>query len=150
MNMLKGFIPFFIIVFLYPLSADALEKRISIDLTTQHLVAYEQDLKVYEFAISSEKPWTPTPVGIFKPTAKILSTRMRGGSMQAGTYYDLPNVPHVIYFYQGYAIHGAYWHNNFGVPMSHGCINVAPDNMALLYNWVDYKTTIYIAGITPQ
>lgn len=41
-----------------------------------------------------------------------------------GPGYDLPNVPYTMYFYQGYGLHGTYWHNNFGTPMSHGCVNM--------------------------
>lgn len=124
-------------------------KRIEIDLTRQQLFAYEGTQLKYSFLVSSGK-WFPTPVGDFKPYAKLLSTEMIGGNPLIGTYYDLPNVPYVVYFYQGYALHGTYWHNNFGHPMSHGCVNLRTPDMALLYNWVDYSTTIHIFGVTPQ
>ena len=74
---------------------------------------------------------------------------MKGGSIALGTYYDLPNVPYVVYFYKGYGIHGTYWHSNFGHPMSHGCVNVSIPDMALLYNWIDLATLIKIYGVTP-
>lgn len=148
MRLLKifGILFFFIIIFTNP--TFAANKEIKVDLTTQTIFAYDNKQLIYQFPISSGK-WYPTPTGTFKPWAKLSSTRMRGGNPTFGTYYDLPNVPHVVYFYKGYAIHGAYWHNNFGHPMSHGCINVALDNAALIYKFIDYDTPITISGITP-
>jgi len=81
---------------------------------------------------------------------------MEGGSQALGTYYNLPNVPHIMYFYnesvpkwQGYGIHGAYWHNNFGNPMSHGCVNMQLGDAEALYNWADVGTRVIIYGSTP-
>jgi hypothetical protein len=69
---------------------------------------------------------------------------MSGGDPAIHTYYDLPNVPFTMFFYnenvgktRGFALHGAYWHNNFGHPMSHGCINISNENAEHLYNWAD-------------
>lgn len=123
-------------------------KRVEVNLTQQRLYAFEGDTLIYNFLISSGK-WAPTPTGMFHPWTKLLSTRMTGGNKALGTYYDLPNVQYVVYFYQGYGIHGTYWHNNFGHPMSHGCVNVSTPDMALLYNWIDYSTPIKIYGVTP-
>lgn len=118
------------------------KKRIEVDLTNQKIYAYEEDSKVYEFPVSSGKPWWATPTGIFKIWVKLRYTRMRGGSAALGTYYDLPNVPYTMYFsndkipqWKGYGIHGAYWHNNFGHPMSHGCVNMKTEDVAQLYQW---------------
>lgn len=119
------------------------EKKIVINLTNQQLLAYDNNQLIYSFPISSGK-WYPTPTGTFKPWAKLPLTRMAGGSRALGTYYNLPNVPYVVYFYKGYAIHGAYWHSNFGHPMSHGCVNVSVENAKLLYNFIDYNTPIVI------
>jgi lipoprotein-anchoring transpeptidase ErfK/SrfK len=60
---------------------------------------------------------------------------MKGGSRFAGTAYDLPDVPWVQYFHQDYAFHGAYWHNNFGTPMSNGCINMRIWDAKWLFDW---------------
>lgn len=136
-----------------PISAQALStKRIEVNLNTQHLYAYafEGDLLTYSFLVSTGKPWWPTPTGTFKPWIMLRSDRMIGGSRQYGTYYDLPNVPYVVYFYQGYALHGTYWHNNFGHPMSHGCINLRTSDMEKLYYWMDMNTPITIYGTTPN
>jgi lipoprotein-anchoring transpeptidase ErfK/SrfK len=120
------------------------EKRIEIDLTNQRLYAYEGENKVFEFIISTGKPWWPTPTGEFRPWIKLRYKRMRGGSKALGTYYDLPNVPFVMFFangkvpgWKGYAIHGTYWHNNFGHPMSHGCVNLSIPDAEKIYYWAD-------------
>lgn len=120
------------------------EKRIEVDLTNQKLYAYEGDTKVFDFTISSGRTITPTPTGEFTTWIKLRSTRMKGGSKALGTYYDLPNVPYVMFLYnnqiakwKGYGIHGTYWHNNFGTPMSHGCINMKTPEAEQLYTWAN-------------
>ncbi len=110
------------------------EKWIEVDLATQTLRAWEGNKKVMEFAISSGK-WGPTPTGTFNIWYKTRYQSMVGGSKELGTYYNLPNVPNNMFFYQGYALHGAYWHNNFGHPMSHGCVNEPLANAAQIFEW---------------
>jgi lipoprotein-anchoring transpeptidase ErfK/SrfK len=53
----------------------------------------------------------------------------------SGPGYYLPDVPYTMYFYKDYGIHGTYWHNNFGTPMSHGCVNMVTAEAGWLYNW---------------
>lgn len=125
------------------LGATAEEKRIMIDLTTQHLYAKEGDRTVMDFLVSTGK-WGKTPTGTFTIWIKLRYTRMVGGNKALGTYYNLPNVPYTMYFYNasvpktmGYGVHGAYWHNNFGHPMSHGCINMREADVAKLFYWAD-------------
>ncbi|MFZ2152988.1 MAG: L,D-transpeptidase [Microgenomates group bacterium] len=127
-------------------------KRIEVDLTTQRLYAYQDNQKIFDYSISSGT-WNRTPNGTFTIWTKIRSQKMSGGSKELGNYYYLPNVPYIMFFYNdktakkiGYSIHGAYWHNNFGVPMSHGCINMRPDESALIYNWAEVGTPITISG----
>ena len=110
------------------------EKWIEVDLTTQTLRAWEGNKKVMEYAISGGK-WRPTPTGTFNIWYKTRHQSMIGGNKAWGTYYNLPNVPNNMFFYQGYAIHGAYWHNNFGHPMSHGCVNEPLANAAQIFEW---------------
>lgn len=110
------------------------EKWIDVSLDEQKLRAYEGNTVVMEFPISSGK-WAPTPKGNFNIWYKTRAQVMSGGSKELGTYYYLPNVPHNMFFYQGYAIHGAYWHNNFGQPMSHGCVNSPLAQVAELFEW---------------
>ena len=76
---------------------------------------------------------------------------MKGGSAALHTYYDLPNVPYTMFFYndqvpmmRGYGIHGTYWHSNFGTPMSHGCINMPTPEAQWAYYWSDYGTPVII------
>lgn len=115
-------------------NASGEEKWIEISLSEQKTRAWEGNRVVMEFPISSGK-WAPTPKGDFRIWYKTRNQRMRGGSKELGTYYDLPNVPHSMFFYKDYAIHGAYWHNNFGNPMSHGCVNEPLPNAAALFEW---------------
>ena len=119
----------------------AASKRIEVDLTNQMLSAYENDQLVMSFPVSTGK-WHPTPTGTFHIWIKLRYTRMTGGV--GADYYDLPNIPYVMFFAnsqvseaQGFSLHGAYWHNNFGHPMSHGCVNISPANAEKLYNWAD-------------
>lgn len=118
------------------LGENAGERWIDIDLTTQTLRAMEGDNLIYEFLISSGK-WALTPTGEFNIWIKLKYARMTGGHKEIHTFYDLPNVPFVMYFYKGFGIHGAYWHNNFGHPMSHGCINMAIPDAKKLFYWAD-------------
>lgn len=110
------------------------EKWIEVSLDQQKVRAWEGNKLVMEFPISSGK-WAPTPKGTFNIWYKTRNQAMTGGSKNLGTYYHLPNVPHNMFFYQGYAIHGAYWHNNFGQPMSHGCVNSPLANAAQIFDW---------------
>lgn len=110
------------------------EKHIYVDLSSQTLYAYAGNTKIMEKLISSGR-WNRTPVGNFHVWEKLRSTRMAGGEGAAA--YDLPNVPYVMYFYNDFGIHGAYWHDNFGHTMSHGCVNMRQIDAEALYNWAD-------------
>ncbi|MEJ5199253.1 MAG: L,D-transpeptidase, partial [Anaerolineae bacterium] len=79
-----------------------------------------------------------TPVGRFAIRTKIRSQRM------VGPGYNLPNVPWVMYFAGANALHGTYWHNNFGRPMSHGCINLRIPDAQWLYNWASIGTPVVV------
>jgi lipoprotein-anchoring transpeptidase ErfK/SrfK len=115
---------------------------ILIDLSQQRLYAYQGSKVVYSWRISSGVVKYPTVVGTFRVYAKLPKQRMVGG--RGADHYDLPNVPNVMYFYAGYAIHGAYWHNNFGRPMSHGCINMPLAAANWLYKWTPMGTTVVV------
>lgn len=112
------------------------EKWIDVNLSTQTVTAYEGQTAVYSTLASTGLWGTPTVVGTYTIYAKYLSTRMSGPG------YDLPNVPHVMYFFKGYSLHGAYWHNNFGTPMSHGCVNLSLSDAEWFYNWAPMGTTV--------
>lgn len=111
---------------------------IEIDLSSQQLTAWNGKKRVRSFTISTGKQRTPTPTGNFAVQSKHSSTRMRGRG------YDVPNVPYVMYYSGGYALHGAYWHNRFGTPVSHGCVNLRTGSARWLYNWASVGTPIVI------
>jgi len=112
------------------------EKWIDVNLSTQTIYAYQGQTAVYSARVSTGLWGTPTVVGTFSIYAKYLATPMSGPG------YYLPNVPHTMYFYRGYAIHGAYWHNNFGTPMSHCCVNLSLPDAEWFYNWAPMGTKV--------
>ncbi len=111
------------------------EKWIEVNLSDQTLYAWAGDELQREFLISSGTSTYPTVQGVFRMWVRTPTQTMSGGSKPAGTYYSLPNVQWVQYFYGEYALHGAYWHNNFGTPMSHGCVNLAEEDAEWLFKW---------------
>lgn len=111
------------------------EKWIEVNLNDQMLYAWDGDQLVNEFLISSGIPIYPTITGVFRMWARTPSQTMSGGDPEAGTYYSLSNVQWVQYFYGEFAFHGTYWHNNFGTPMSHGCVNLTIEDAEWLFNW---------------
>jgi lipoprotein-anchoring transpeptidase ErfK/SrfK len=113
-------------------------KWIEVRLATQRLYAWQSGRIVMSTAISSGLPRTPTVRGSFRIQRKYRRVRMRGPG------YDLPNVPYSMFFYKGYAIHGTYWHNNFGRPMSHGCVNLPTAKAAWLYRWAPIGTLVVV------
>ena len=115
-------------------TTDGTEKWIEVSLSEQKVKAWEGNKLVMEFPISGGK-WAPTPTGTFNIWYKTRNQAMKGGSKELGTYYYLANVPNNMFFHQGYALHGAYWHNNFGQPMSHGCVNEPLANAAQIFEW---------------
>lgn len=121
------------------LSLQESEQRwIQIDLQSQRLIAWEGSNPVYSVIVSTGKRATPTRIGTFAVKTKHLRTRMTGPG------YDVSNVPHTMYYFRGYAIHGAYWHNKFGTPVSHGCVNVAVNHAKWLFNWATVGTEVIV------
>jgi LysM repeat protein len=104
-------------------------KWIDINLSRQRLTAYVGNTAVWSSLISGGLPGMPTPAGRYAIQYKVSSTTMSGPG------YYLTGVPWVMGFVGAYSIHGAYWHNNFGQPMSHGCVNLPVGNAAWLYSW---------------
>ncbi|MBI5943016.1 MAG: L,D-transpeptidase [Chloroflexi bacterium] len=129
---------------------DPAEKRIVADLTYQTLSAFEGKTEVFFCRISSGAVYNPvtgeisderaTPVGDLLTNWKIISLNMSGGGSASG--YSTPAVPwSTIIHGDGIAIHGAFWHNDFGERRSHGCINVKPEDAKWIFRW----TTPYIS-----
>jgi LysM repeat protein len=111
------------------------EKWVDVDLSQQRATAYLGTRPVKSFLISSGRSPTPTVKGVFRITAKISGQTMEGGSKERGDYYFVSGVKWVTYFHGGYSFHGAWWHNNFGHPMSHGCVNMRNEDAKWLYDW---------------
>jgi lipoprotein-anchoring transpeptidase ErfK/SrfK len=111
---------------------------IDVNLTAQTLTAYEGLELVRHTFVSTGLPNTPTPPGLFH-----IYLKLRYDDMEGDDYY-LPKVPYVMYFYQGYALHGTYWHGNFGQPASHGCVNIPTEQAKWLYEWAAEGTLISI------
>ncbi|MBN1581686.1 MAG: L,D-transpeptidase family protein [Anaerolineae bacterium] len=114
------------------------EKWIDIELSTQTLTAFEGDTPVLSALVSTGVPGLPTPPGEYTIYLKIRSQVMSGPG------YYLPNVEFVSYFYKGYALHGTYWHNNFGHPMSHGCVNMTNADAKWIYEWAPKETRVRV------
>ncbi len=117
------------------------ERWVEIDLSDQTLRAWEGNTLFLESLTSTGK-WGRTPTGEFTVWTKLRYTTMSGGDRSINTYYYLPNVPYVQFFgnsqvpaSMGYSLHGTYWHNNFGTPMSHGCVNLPTDVAEKLFYW---------------
>jgi len=120
-------------------------KHIYVDLAKQRLYAYERGRLIKSFLISSGKVGFDTPIGkfyIFKKRPLVRMSWFYGPDNPNN--YDLPNVPDVMSFKGPFTIHGAYWHNNWGHKMSHGCVNVSLPNADWLYQWTPEGTAVII------
>jgi len=117
-------------------------KWIDVNLSRQRLTAYEGNKVAFSSLVSTGVSNHPTVVGTFNIYVKYGAQAMTGGS--GSEYYYLPNVPYVMYFYGAYAIHGTYWHNNFGRPMSHGCVNLPTPAAQFMYNWAPIGTPVSV------
>jgi lipoprotein-anchoring transpeptidase ErfK/SrfK len=118
------------------------EKWIGVNIAEQKLVAYEGETPVFESLVSTGTTQFPTVTGDFRIWLRHESQDMNGYLL--GYDYYLEGVPYVQYFYKDYAIHGTFWHNNFGSPMSHGCVNLSPSDAEWLFTWADYGTLVSI------
>lgn len=128
-----------------PLSPDVEDKLIEVDLGRQRVTAYENGSEVYSVMCATGTQFTieglgtvdySTPTGRHRIVRKRPSRHMVGADVNRADYYDLPGVPFCTYFTeQGAAIHGAYWHNDFGRPRSHGCVNVLAADALWFYRW---------------
>ncbi len=131
---------------LAPISPDAPDKRIEIKLSAQSLTAYEGDEVVLTARVSTGAVFSSadgasrdyrTPKGTFHVLRKRASRHMQGGTPGVD-YFDLPGIPWVTYFtWSGVALHGTYWHNDYGRPRSHGCVNMTPEQTRWLFLWTE-------------
>lgn len=120
------------------------ERWIDVNLTRQTLVAYIGTKPVYATMVSTGKKHKnkakdhSTPVGEWRVREKHITTTMDGNGTAAGDLpYSIEDVPYVMYYYRSYALHGAFWHRNYGTRMSHGCVNLAPLDSKHLFFFAD-------------
>lgn len=115
---------------------------IDVDLTNQSLVAYENGVPVYSTLVSSGLWDTPTVTGQYRVYLRLESQDMNGYNI--GYDYFIPDVPYVMYFTGNYALHGAYWHNDFGRPRSHGCVNLSVQDAEWLFKFSKIGTLVNV------
>ncbi len=113
-------------------------KAIIVSVGEQRIFAYENGRLVRSQLVSTGQQVTPTVLGDYNVYVKYVADDM------AGPDYFLPQVPYVMYFYRGYGIHGTYWHNSFGRPMSHGCVNLPVDEAQWFFNFAEVGTLVRV------
>lgn len=113
-------------------------KQVVVDLSEQRVYAFQDGKLIFTALVSTGLPATPTVLGDFEVYLRYDAQRMTGPG------YDLPGVQWVQYFYQAYGLHGTYWHENFGQPMSHGCVNLQNADALWLYNWATIGTPVHV------
>lgn len=113
-------------------------KWIEVDLSEQMLYAWEGKTLVASFLVSTGAAPYRTITGSYPIYEKHIKANMWGPG------YFFPDVPYTMYFHKGYGIHGTYWHNNFGTPMSHGCVNMSIADAQWLYSWAPLGTSVKV------
>jgi hypothetical protein len=127
-----------------PPSVVAGPKRIEVSLARQWLFAYEGNRLVLDVPVSTGKDGFQTPPGRFAIYSKVPIKTLRGRAN--GESWNVPDVPSILFYRGGFAIHGVYWHDRFGTGerYSHGCVGLAPDDAAVLYAWAERGTPVII------
>jgi lipoprotein-anchoring transpeptidase ErfK/SrfK len=120
--------------------------EVVVSLGAQRLWAYEGEAMVLTTLVSTGTAATPeveTPVGQWRISVKLPSETMEG--VANGEPYRVEDVPYVMYFTdEGHALHGTYWHSNFGTPMSHGCVNLPIDVAEWMFRWAPEGTGVTV------
>jgi len=116
-----------------PKHVPSANKRIHVDLTEQVLTAYEGNKVVFATLVSTGKDRNKTKSGDFRIYAKTIHSSMRGKPWDD---YYAEEIPFVMHFYEGQALHGTYWHDQFGIEKSHGCVNLSFADAKWLFEWV--------------
>jgi hypothetical protein len=129
------------------------DRWISINLYEQTLAVYESGRLIFATLVSSGLDGWWTQPGTFQVYEKLEADPMSGSfTADRSDYYYLEDVPWILYFDKSRALHGAYWHNGYGYPRSHGCVNLSPADAHWLYDWADVGTWVYVydpTGRTP-
>ncbi len=121
-----------------PPAPTGIGREILVDLSDSRIYAYENGVLLRNVLVSTGLPATPTVLGDYTVQRKYVSSPMSGPG------YYLPDVPYSMYFFEGYAIHGTYWHSNFGQPMSHGCVNLPTPEAEWFYNFAPIGTPVRV------
>jgi lipoprotein-anchoring transpeptidase ErfK/SrfK len=137
-----------------PINPDVTDKYIVVNVTRQTLSCYEGGAEVYHCRVSTGAKFDmygnvvdkwATPVGDHRVTRKYISLQMSGGTTGAG--YDLPGIAWTsIFATGGVAIHSTFWHNNYGDPVSHGCVNCTPEDAKWVFRWT-MPSVVYDPGM---
>ena len=126
-------------------SYDQIGKYVHVDVSEQTLRAYDNGILVNEFLVSTGTYAFPTPLGKTEVTAKLPVHRYTWSyGPENPNNYDLPGVKWNLRFRRHYYIHSAYWHNNFGNRMSHGCVNAPMEEAEWIFNWADVGTVVEV------
>jgi len=121
---------------LSPISPEIKDKKIEVDLGAQRMKAFENNKPVFTARIASGYFEGDTPRGEFIVERKNPSRHM--AARTETSEFDLPGVPWVCFIsWTGVSLHGTYWHNNYGIPQSHGCINLSPEASKWVYRWTE-------------
>lgn len=123
---------------------EAYDKWIEVDLSEQRTTAYERATPVRSFVVATGTRGHETPIGEYAIWLRVRSQTMQGGSKADGSYYSIPNVEWVSYFYKDYALHGAWWREVFGYPASHGCVNMTNGDAQWVYEWAPLGTKVIV------
>lgn len=127
---------------------ESVERRVEVDLTSQQLHYFMNNVELGTMPVSTGLPSKPTPVGTFFAGRKLPIARYI--SRIPGDEYDLPNVKWNIEFKSKYFLHTAYWHNQFGIrAMSHGCVNMREADAKIMYYFLQKGDKVTIYGKTP-
>lgn len=129
------------------------DRWISVNLYEQTIAAYEEGEMVFATLVSTGIGGWWTQPGLFQVYEKLESDFMQGAfEADRSDFYYLEDVPWILYYDQSRALHGAYWHNGFGYPRSHGCVNLSPADAEWIYEWSTEGTWVYVfdpSGETP-
>ncbi|KAA9111341.1 L,D-transpeptidase family protein [Microbacterium rhizomatis] len=121
-----------------------LARRIEVNLSEQRATLFENEQVVQSWLISSGRDGYNTATGHFRVFAKLDYQNMGNPDLTKAPNYYTPDVPNVMYYNGDEALHGAYWHNNFGNQMSHGCVNMPLSAAAYTFDWAPMGTEVWV------
>lgn len=127
-----------------PFESTNLFRRVEVDLSEQRTYLYENEKLVKSWAVSTGKGANATDKGRFRVYAQLRTQNMGRQDTTVAPYYYTPNVPYISYFNGDEALHGTYWHSNFGTPMSHGCVNMPVDAARYVWEFATKGTEVWV------